>query len=177
MPEKDTPAQFIIEPLNNKHDRAAFSCPSADLERYVKQQIGQDLRKYATIPYVLTPDRKTIAGFYTLSQYSITLVDVPADVAKMFPRYPVVSATLLGRLAVANQYLGQRLGELLLIDAQHRALQLSKKAASAALIVDAKDDRALAFYKKYNFIELPKIERRLFKPMATIAKLFPEERR
>ena len=126
---------------------------------------------------MLTPDHKTIAGFYTLSQYSITLVDVPAEVARMFPRYPVVSATLLGRLAVANRYLGQHLGELLLIDAQRRALQLSKKAASAALIVDAKDDNALAFYKKYNFIELPRVERRLFKPMATIAKLFPDEDR
>jgi ribosomal protein S18 acetylase RimI-like enzyme len=122
----------------------------------------------------LTPDHKTIAGFYTISQYSISLVDVTADIAKALPKYPVVSATLLGRLAVANQYLGQKLGEALLMDAQYRALQLSKKAASAALIVDAKDEKALAFYKKYNFIELPKVERRLFKPMATIARLFPE---
>lgn len=177
MPEKDARSEFIIEPLNNKHDRAAFSCSSPELERYVKQQLGQDLRKYATIPYILTPDHRTIAGFYTLSQYSITLVDIPANIAQMFPKYPVVSATLLGRLAVANQYLGQKLGELLLTDAQRRALQLSKQAASAALIVDAKDDKALAFYKKYNFIELPRVERRLFKPMATIAKLFPESDR
>jgi ribosomal protein S18 acetylase RimI-like enzyme len=174
LPEKDRRLQFIIEPLNHRHDRAAFSCPSPELERYVRQQVGQDLRKYATVPYILTPDHKTIAGFYTLSQYSITLVDVPADISRTFPKYPVVSVTLLGRLAVANQYLGEKLGELLLVDAQHRALQLSKQAASAALIVDAKDDKALSFYKKYNFIELPKVERRLFKPMAAIAKLFSE---
>jgi hypothetical protein len=174
LPEKDRRLQFIIEPLNHKHDRAAFSCPSPELERYVKQQVGQDLRKYATAPYILTPDHKTIAGFYTLSQYSITLVDVPRDISRMFPKYPVVSVTLLGRLAVANQYLGEKLGEFLLVDAQHRALQLSKQAASAALIADAKDDKALSFYKKYNFIELPKVERRLFKPMAAIAKLFSE---
>ena len=174
MAEKKTQPSFIIEPLNKKHDRAAFSCPSPELERYVRQQIGQDLRKSATVPYILTPDHKTIAGFYTLSQYSISLVDVTADIAKALPKYPVVSATLLGRLAVANQYLGQKLGEALLMDAQHRALQLSKQAASAALIVDAKDEKALAFYKKYNFMELPQVERRLFKPMATIAKLFGE---
>jgi ribosomal protein S18 acetylase RimI-like enzyme len=174
LTEKDRRSQFIVEPLNHKHDRAAFSCPSPELERYVKQQVGQDLRKYATVPYILTPDHKTIAGFYTLSQYSITLVDVPADISRIFPKYPVVSVTLLGRLAVASQYLGENLGELLLVDAQRRALQLSKQAASAALIVDAKDDKALSFYKKYNFIELPKVERRLFKPMAAIAKLFSE---
>lgn len=174
MAEKDTQPKFFFEPLNNRHDRAAFSCSSPELERYLKQQVGQDLRKHATAPFILTPDHKTIAGYYTLSQYSINLIDVPANIAKVFPKYPVVSATLLGRLAVATQYLGQKLGEALLMNAQQRAFQLSKQAASAALVVDAKDDKALAFYKKYDFIELPKVDRRLFKPIATIAKLFSE---
>ena len=81
-------------------------------------------------------------------------------------------ATLIGRLAVSNEFRGQGLGELLLLDALNRCLSGSKQVASAAVIVDARDDSAAAFYKKYGFIELPKTPKRLFRPMATIEKLF-----
>jgi ribosomal protein S18 acetylase RimI-like enzyme len=58
------------------------------------------------------------------------------------------------------------------MDALHRALQSSEQIASAAVVVDAKDEQAVAFYRKYGFIDFPKIERRLFLPMGTIAQLF-----
>jgi ribosomal protein S18 acetylase RimI-like enzyme len=61
------------------------------------------------------------------------------------------------------------------MDALHRALQSSKQIASAVVVVDAKDDQAVAFYRKYGFIDLPKIEKRLFLPMGTIAQLFSED--
>jgi predicted GNAT family N-acyltransferase len=80
---------------------------------------------------------------------------------------------VIGRLAVSNQFRGQGLGELLLMDAPNRCRSGSKQVASAAVFVDAKDDRAAAFYKKYGFIELPKMHKRLFLPMATVEKLFP----
>ncbi len=85
----------------------------------------------------------------------------------------MVSATLLGRLAVSNRFRGQGLGERLLMDALHRALESSKQVASAAVVVDAKDERAFAFYKRYGLIALPNVSRRLFLPMGTIEKLFP----
>jgi ribosomal protein S18 acetylase RimI-like enzyme len=163
---------FVIEPLGAKHDRAAFSCSNQQLDMYVQKQAGQDLKKRAAVPFVITPDHKTIAGFYTLSQYALDLGELPEAIRRRMPRYPMVSATLLGRLAVSERFRGQRLGEMLLMDALHRALQSSKQIASAAVVVDAKDDQAVAFYSKYGFIELPKIERRLFLPMGTIAQLF-----
>jgi hypothetical protein len=58
------------------------------------------------------------------------------------------------------------------MDALHRALELSRQAASAAVVVDAKDDQAVAFYKEYGFIQLAKVEKRLFLPMGTIEQLF-----
>lgn len=61
---------------------------------------------------------------------------------------------------------------MLLMDALHRALHHSKELASVRVIVDAKDSAALALYKKYGFVELPKIERRLFLPMGTTAEMF-----
>ena len=168
-PEK---SNFVIEPLGAKHGRAAFSCGNDELDSYLQKQAGQDLKKRSAVPFVITSDHKTIAGFYTLSQYAIDLGEVPEDVAKKLPKYPHWSATLLGRLAVSNDFRGQRLGERLLMDALYRAVQLSKQIASAAVIVDAKDDQALAFYKKYGFVELPKQGRRLFLPMGTIEQLF-----
>jgi predicted GNAT family N-acyltransferase len=166
---------FVIEPLGARHDRAAFSCGNQQMDSYLQRQAGQDLKKRAAVPFVITPDQKTIAGFYTLSQYAVDLGELPEEISKKMPRYPMVSATLLGRLAVSERFRGQRLGERLLMDALHRALQSSKQIASAAVVVDAKDNQAAAFYRKYGFIDLPKIEKRLFLPMATIAQLFSED--
>jgi predicted GNAT family N-acyltransferase len=113
-----------------------------------------------------------IAGFYTLSQYAVHLGDLPEEMQKKMPKYQMVPATLLGRLAVSVRFRGQRLGERLLMDALHRALQSSKQIASAAVVVDAKDELAVGFYKKFGFIELPKVERRVFMSMATIDEMF-----
>jgi predicted GNAT family N-acyltransferase len=88
----------------------------------------------------------------------------------------MVSATLLGRLAISVEFLGQGLGETLLMDALHRCLGSSQQIASAGVIVDAKDESAVRFYKKYGFIALPKIENRLFLPMGTIDQLFRQDR-
>lgn len=119
-----------------------------------------------------TPDGRTIAGYYTLSPYAIGLDAIPDQVAKKLPKYPLVSTTLLGRLAVSTEFRAQGLGETLRMDALHRSLVSSKQVASAGIIVDSKDESGAAFYRKYGFIELPAIERRLFLPMGTVEQLF-----
>ena len=81
-------------------------------------------------------------------------------------------ATLLGQLAVSSAFRGQGHGATLLMDALYRTLHHSREVASAGVIVDAKDAAAIAFYKKYGFLELPRIERRLFLPMGTVEELF-----
>lgn len=172
MAAEQDQSKFAIEPLGDKHDRAAFSCGIEALDLYLQKQAGQDTRRRAAVAFVATADGKTIAGYYTLSQYAIELDAVPDSVAKKLPKYPMVSATLLGRLAVSTEFRGQRVGETLLMDALHRSLDLSKQAASAGIIVDAKDDSAVSFYAKYGFLDLPKVERRLFLPMGTVEQLF-----
>jgi len=164
--------RFVVEPLGPKHDRAAFSCGVEILDAYLHKQAGQDLKKRVAVPFVITPDGTTIAGYYTLSQYSVQLDEVPAEVAKKLPKYPIVPVTLLGRLAVSVAFRRQGHGATLLMDALYRTLQHSREVASAGVIVDAKDAAALAFYTKYGFLELPRIERRLFLPMGTVEQLF-----
>jgi predicted GNAT family N-acyltransferase len=172
LPGKEKTTRFHFEPLGPAHERATFSCGVEELDNYLRKQAGQDVKKRVAVAFVLTPDGKTVAGYYSLSQYSVELDAIPDGLAAKLPKYPFVPATLIGRLAVSNEFRGQRLGELLLMDALNRCLSGSKQVASAVVIVDAKDDRAAAFYKKYGFIELPKTPKRLFLPMATIEKLF-----
>jgi predicted GNAT family N-acyltransferase len=121
--------------------------------------------------YVLTPDRKTIAGYYTLSAYSVRLDKIPDEIARKLTKMPEIPSTLIGRLARSSAFVGQGLSEILLTDALKRSLANSKYVASWAVLVDAKDANAIAFYKKYEFIEIPATPNRLFLPMTTIAKL------
>lgn len=163
---------FIFEKLSARHDRAAFTCGVAALDAYLRKQAGQDARHHAAVLFVATPDGTIVAGYYTLSQFAVHLDAIPDALAKKLPKYPLVPATLLGRLAVSTEFRGQRRGETLLMDALHRCLTLSHQIASAAVIVGAKDVAAVSFYRKYGFLELPQIPRRLFLPMGTIAELF-----
>lgn len=164
--------KFRIEALAEHHDRMSFSCGVEPLDRYLQRQAGQDLRKKVAAVFVLTPDSKTIAGFYTLSAHMVNLPDLPPETARQLPRYPTVPATLLGRLAVSEQFRGLHLGERLLTSALETALAGSRQVASAAVVVDAKDELARRFYLHYDFLLLPSHPNRLFCPMKTIEKLF-----
>ena len=173
-PEARKP-KFRVEPFDRrKHDRTAFSCGVDALDSYLKKQANQDLEKRVAAVFILTADDKTIAGFYTLSQYRIDAGHLPDNVTKKLrlPKYPELPATLLGRLAVSESFKGQKLGEILLMSALKRALEQSKSVASMAVVVDAKDKNARAFYRKYGFIEMPGHYNRLFLPMATVEQMF-----
>ena len=175
MKEKAEKPKWIVEPLDkNKHNRAAFSCGQEPLDRYLQQQANQDLRKKVAAVMVLTADGNTIAGYFTLSQYSIDLGTLPQDAVRKLklPRYPELPATLLGRLARDSRFRGQGVGGLLLMEALRRSLEQSRSVAAMAVVVDAKDEEARAFYLKYGFIELPDHPQRLFLPMVTIEQMF-----
>jgi GNAT superfamily N-acetyltransferase len=161
---------YRIELLGDQHDRTAFSCGVEALDRYFHMQAGQDSRRRIASCFVLVAPDGSLAGYYTLSAAGIALADLPADVAKKLPRYPLLPGALMGRLAVDRRRQGQRLGELLLFDAFSRALR--SDLASYAFLVDAKDDRAEAFYQKYHFRRLSGPGRRLYLPLAEIARLF-----
>ncbi|MCX6614787.1 MAG: GNAT family N-acetyltransferase [Acidobacteria bacterium] len=163
---------YRVEPLGPSHDRAAFSCAVAPLDRYLQQQARQDMERRVAAVFVLTSDSRVVAGFYTLSAVTVRLGYLPAELARKLPRYPDIPATLIGRLAISLQHRGQGLGELLLLDALHRALQHSNSVASFAVVVDAKDEGAARYYLKYGFLPLVAPPNRLFLPMATIENLF-----
>jgi predicted GNAT family N-acyltransferase len=171
----ESPAKFAIEPFDKKkHNRTAFSCEHEALNTYIQRQASQDIKKHVAAVFVLTADGKTIAGYYTLSQYALDSSGVPEETMRSLglPRYKDLPATLLGRLARNLSFKGQRVGELLLMSALKQALDHSLRIASMAVVVDAKDDPAKTFYKKYGFLELPDHPNRLFLPMKTVAQMF-----
>ena len=164
---------YLIEPLTKRHNRADFSCGNEQLDRYLKNQVGQDARRKIAAPFVLIEEgSQTVCGYYTLSAFSIDLGDLPEDIARKLPRYPVIPATLLGRLAVDQRLRGQSLGEFLLMDALRRAFEQSDRIAAAAVVVDAIDDAARRFYQHFDFLPFPDRHDRLFLPMKTLARLF-----
>jgi GNAT superfamily N-acetyltransferase len=164
---------FAIEPLAGKHDHTRFDCGVVALNAYLQRHARQDMNRGASTAYVLTPAMTPteIAGFYTLTATSVRLSDLPAATIRKLPRYPAVPATLLGRVAVSVRFQGQRLGEWLLVDALKRSLEASTAVSFAAVIVDAKDDAGVRFYRRYGFEPFPEQPRRLFITMETIASL------
>ena len=166
---------YRIEPLASYHDRSAFSCGVEVLDRYLRTQAGQDARRHVTSPYVAVHiSTGAIAGYFTLSSAGATFTQLPIALAKSLPKYPVLPVTLLGRLAVDTRHRGVGLGEHLLLAALDRCLESSRLVAAFAVVVDAKDESAVAFYSKYGFIPFPETPSRLLLPMVTIDRFFHE---
>jgi GNAT superfamily N-acetyltransferase len=148
-----------ISQLGAEHNRADFHSGSEPLDRYLR----------VATPFVLyDTDAERIAGYYTLAATGLQFDDLPAAMQKKLPRYPIVPAILLGRLAVDQRYQGQGLGAFLLVDALRRSL--INEIVAAAVVVDAKDDAARSFYEYHNFISLAEQPLRLFLPMTLIAR-------
>ena len=175
MPDRSG-ARFRIEVLGGEHDRDRFSCGVPDLDTYVRERAGQDAKRHIATAFVLLEDAVTVLGYYTLAQQVISLEDVPAKIAKKLPRYPLLPATLIGRLAVDEGRQGEGLGGLLLMDALHRSWQVAHTVASYAVRVDATDEKARHFYLRYDFLPFPKEPLKLFFPMADLDRLFSGER-
>lgn len=159
-----------VEPLVPSHDRSGFESGVEPLDRYLRTQASQDARKNMAAPFVLLLADGTIAGYYTLSSTSVQLAELPVQTVRKLPRYPLVPATLLGRLAVDRRQQGKGYGRFLLADALYRAAR--SEVASFAVIVDAKDDSARRFYERESFLALPDQPMKLFRPMADIRRLF-----
>lgn len=157
-----------IEFLAERHARAGFESGVEPLDRYLRAQASQDMRRRIASCLVLVDDGPVPLGYYTIASTSLVLADLPETLAKRLPRYPLVPATLLGRLAVDRRHRGRGLGQQMLLDAFARALR--SEIATWAIVVDAKDEQAAGFYRAHDF--LPLTDRRLFIPMAEVARLF-----
>lgn len=166
--------QLAALPLDGRrHDRATFTCGVESLDHYLRAQATQDIRRKANAVFVLVDlaDPRAVLGYFTLCATGLAPGIIPEQARKHLPRYPVVSATLLGRLAVAQSHHGQGLGGALLVRALRKAYENANLVGASMVVVDAIDERAAGFYAAHGFIRLPE-STRLVLPMQTVAKLF-----
>lgn len=166
----DSEEIWRVEVLGPQHDRSRFDSGVETLDRYFRTQAGQDVRKHIAACFVLVLPDKAIGGYYTLSSTAVNLTELPAELVRKLPRYPLVPATLIGRLAVDRRQQGKGYGRFLLADALYRAAR--SEIASFAVIVDAKDENARRFYERESFLPLQDQPMKLFRPMADIEALF-----
>ena len=150
-------APFRVEVLA-EHDRTGFVCGEEALDRYLKTQVTQDVRRHITNCFVaVEATTGVVAGFYTIAATSIATPDLPT-----------LPAVRVGRLAVDQRYRGRGLGGALLMDAANRALR--SEVAAYAMVVDAKNGQAVIFYEHHGFQRFESQPGTLFLPLATAAK-------
>ena len=160
-----------VEPLGPHHDRVSFSCGEPVLDSYIRRQASQDARRRVARVFVASADLpERVAGYYTLSATSFEKNDLPAELARRLPHYPVPAA-VIGRLAVDLRSQGSGLGETLLLDAIHRVVRAGDRIGVYAVVADALHTRAGAFYQRYGFTPFPSASLRLFLPLRTLEQL------
>lgn len=143
-------AAFRLEVLAESHARDGFTCGVEALDTYFARQATQDIRRRASACYVAVEAATgKVAGYYTLAAGGVPLTDLPGALAKRLPRYPSVPVARVGRLAVDKAFHGMKLGGALLADAALRSVR--SEVAVFALVVDAKDAAAEAFYRHHGF--------------------------
>ena len=153
-----------IRALRPSDDRSAFQSGDEALDRFFHHYAGQNqFRHYLGVTYVVV-DAERILGFATVAPRHIEIDDLPERARKKLPRYPV-PCFRMGRLACRSDRRGQGIGRLLIGCAVERCLQARKQVAAFALIVDAKDAAAMAFYGHYGFTACTDSQMTLYLPL------------
>lgn len=163
---------YIFTKLAKEHNKASFDCGIPQLNQYIAEQAGQDMKRHVAITYVLSEQfSDEIMGYHTLSATNIELKNLSNQEMKKLPRYPLLPATLIGRLAIDIKYQKKGIGQLVLMHALKLSLENSNQIASMATIVEAKNDKAIQFYKHFGFSQFPDTPNKLYLSMGTVLKM------
>jgi len=158
------------EAISRRHDRKSFDCGSAELNEYLRRYARQNHESGGakTFVAVVPNEPARIQGYYSISPGAIEFAKVPATVTRRLGRYEV-PVFRLGRLAVDRSVQGSGLGGELLLAAGRRALSVAIEVGGVALAIDAKDERAAAWYERFGALRLLDDPLRLVLPLKTIA--------
>ncbi len=147
-------------PIEKHHQTGDFDCGTQELNQYLQNYALQNHKAGGARTYAATLGEKVI-GYYSLAFGSVSVEQVPPRVKKGMGRYPV-PVMVLARLAVDHRYGGMGIGGGLLKDALARAVQASEIGGLRAVLVHAKDEKAKAFYHRFDFIPSPVDEWHLY---------------
>jgi ribosomal protein S18 acetylase RimI-like enzyme len=149
-------SSFRIE-LLGKHDRTAFSSREESLDRYLREQVTQDIRRRLSNCFVALDAVGALAGYYTFAATSVPLTELPADITRRLPRYPSMPAGLIGRLAIDQRFQRQGLGSLLVVDAAARAMR-AEPAIYALVVLEARFRSETVCRKGIACLQLPPLQ-------------------
>lgn len=157
------------ERLARHHDRAGFDCGVPELNEYLQRYARQNQERGGAKTFVAaaldSPSR--VLGYYTISPGAIAFAQAPSAVTRGLARYEV-PVFRLGRLAVALRTQGKGLGADLLLAAGERALAVAREVGGVALAIDAKDERAAAWYHRFGAMRLLDDPLKLVLPLETV---------
>ena len=155
-----------IRLLAAEHRREEFDCGEAALNDFLLRQAGQQQRRGFGKTYVaLAEDGVTITGYVTVSAGQVATTSLPSHLK--LPRYPSPMLRI-GRLAVDVHHQGEGIGQDLLAFALRLAVEFSQRVGLYAVVVDAKHNKAKAFYLKLGFIACVDNPLCLYLPVATL---------
>ncbi len=162
------------EAITRKHDRGAFDCGDADLNDFLRRYARQSHDNGAAKTFLAIEDgTRTILGFYSLAPASLAYHRVP-DIARGGLARHEVPGFRLARLAVDRRWQGHGLGGQTLLAAGRRCIQVASAIGGTILVIDAKNERAAAWYASYGAVSLLDTAETLVLPLATIATLLGE---
>jgi GNAT superfamily N-acetyltransferase len=167
------PAGFRLEPIGRGHPRRAFRCGEEKVDDWLATKALQHQQKRLSATKVLLDGSGAIAGFYTLATGQVDFGDLPREVAKALPRR-VLPVAVLAWLGVAAAHQSRGLGRLLLAQALCDCWEAGKVFAFVAVILDCLGDAAKAFYRHWDFEELPGHPYRLFLSAASLDAMMTE---
>jgi GNAT superfamily N-acetyltransferase len=167
------PADWRVVPLQRDHDRANFGCGEPALDEYLARFARQNQESGVARTFVAVSEAEPtrILGYYSLAVGAIDKANLSPFAARRFPNFPLPIARL-ARLAVDRSQQGQGLGEYLLLDGLSRCLRVAEDVGITAVVIDAKHERAKAFYARYEFDSLPDHPLTLWLPLPALRQLF-----
>jgi GNAT superfamily N-acetyltransferase len=155
------PDEYRLERLRRVHPRRQFRCGEESVDDWLALKALQHQEKRLSVTNVLLDEAGAIAGYYTLATGQVDFGDLPAEVTKRLPRR-LLPVAVLAWLGVSTAHQGQGLGRSLLAQALRDCLEAGKTFAFVAVILDCVNESAKAFYRHWDFQELPGHPYRLF---------------
>jgi len=151
-----TPRLSATAPFDRRAHRVdQFSCGEETLDRWLTAYAGQNQQRDAARTFVTTESDGKVAGYYTLVAAQVEHEQATSSVRQGLSRHFPIPVALIARLAVTTRHQGVSLGRSLLLDALRRVLRASDQLAIRAVTVDALDDRAASFYRRFGFEPSP----------------------
>ena len=158
---------YRSEHLSAGHQPEGFSSGNDLLDTWLRRSAGHAEAANTGRTFVwVEPPSPAVLAYFTLAAHLVRRAEVPRAVGHGSP--DAIPAVLLARLALDRSLQGKGLGGQLLLDALERAVEASRRAAARLVVVDAIDEPAAVFYRRYGFRSCPD-PRRLVRKTSDIA--------